>query len=404
MDKIKFTNFALSQLATSLSTSDTSILVEAGHGARFPELTGDDFFYVTLESAALVREIVKVTARAGDTLTVVRGQDGTTAAAWAAGSPVALRVNAAALEYALEESRLNAVSSAASAATATTKAGEASTSADNAAASASTATTQASNASTSATTATTKAGEASTSASAAAASATTATTQASNASTSATNAADSASAAAASFDSFDDRYLGPKSTAPTVDNDGNPLLVGALYFDTTLGSMQVRSASGWIAAGSSVNGTADRFRFIATAGQTTFTGADSNGATLGYDSGYIDVYLNGVRLDQADYTATTGTSVVLASGAALSDELNIVAFGTFALADHYTKTAADALLAAKAPLASPSFTGVVSIGAGWTVEQSGTDLLFKYAGTNRMKISSTGDLTVSGNVTAYGTV
>jgi hypothetical protein len=48
--------------------------------------------------------------------------------------------------------------------------------------------------------------------------------------------------------------------------------------------------------------------------------------------------------------------------------------------------------------------GVVSIGAGWTAEQSGTDLLFKYSGTNRMKISSTGDLVVAGNVTAYGTV
>ena len=55
-------------------------------------------------------------------------------------------------------------------------------------------------------------------------------------------------------------------------------------------------------------------------------------------------------------------------------------------------------------LESPAITGVVSIGAGWTAEQSGTDLLFKYSGTNRMKISSTGDLVVAGNVTAYGTV
>jgi microcystin-dependent protein len=196
MDKIKFTNFALSQLATSLSTSDTSILVEAGHGARFPVLTGDDFFYVTMESAALVREIVKVTARAGDTLTVVRGQDGTTAVAWAAGSPVALRANAAALDYVMETSRQDAISAAASAATATTKAGEASTSATAAAASATTATTQATNAATSASTATTKASEASTSATNAATSASTATTQASNAATSATNAANSAAAAA----------------------------------------------------------------------------------------------------------------------------------------------------------------------------------------------------------------
>jgi hypothetical protein len=198
MDTIKFTNFALSQTATALSSSDTSILVEAGHGARYPALTGSDFFYVTLENAALVREIVKVTARLADTLTVVRGQDGTTAVAWDAGTPVALRLNAAALEYAMETSRLNAVSAAASAATATTQAANAATSATTATTKAGEASTSATDAATSAATATTKAGEASTSATDAATSAATATTQASNASTSATNAAESAEAAAES--------------------------------------------------------------------------------------------------------------------------------------------------------------------------------------------------------------
>lgn len=48
-------------------------------------------------------------------------------------------------------------------------------------------------------------------------------------------AAASAAAAAASYDSFDDRFLGAKSVAPTVDNDGNPLLVGALYWHISLG-------------------------------------------------------------------------------------------------------------------------------------------------------------------------
>jgi hypothetical protein len=87
-----------------------------------------------------------------------------------------------------------------------------------------------------------------------------------------------------------------------------------------------------VPAGSSVNGTSRRFRYIATAGQTTFTGTDSNGNTMAYDAGFVDVYLNGVRLDQTDYTASSGTSIVLASAAALNDELNIVAFGTFSVA------------------------------------------------------------------------
>jgi hypothetical protein len=63
---------------------------------------------------------------------------------------------------------------------------------------------------------------------------------------------------------------------------------------------------------------------------------------LAYDAGFIDVYLNGVRLDQSDYTATSGDTLVLASGATTSDELNIVTYGNFELADVYTKTASDA--------------------------------------------------------------
>ena len=88
-------------------------------------------------------------------------------------------------------------------------------------------------AATSATTATTKASEAATSASTATTKANTATTKASEAATSASNASTSETNAAASFDSFDDRYLGAKSSAPSTDNDGNALLTGALYFNSS---------------------------------------------------------------------------------------------------------------------------------------------------------------------------
>jgi hypothetical protein len=97
----------------------------------------------------------------------------------------------------------------------------------------------ASTATAAASTATTKAGDASTSA-----------TSASNskvaASTSETNAGLSAQAAAASYDSFDDRYLGAKSAVPTLDNDGAALLTGALYFDTSIGNLRVYSGTAWI--------------------------------------------------------------------------------------------------------------------------------------------------------------
>lgn len=93
---IKFANYAFSTLAVGCDSAATSLSVPAGHGARFPALAAGEYFYATLENAALNREIVKVTARVDDTLTVLRAQDNTTARAWNAGDSLSLRVNAAA--------------------------------------------------------------------------------------------------------------------------------------------------------------------------------------------------------------------------------------------------------------------------------------------------------------------
>jgi hypothetical protein len=92
---------------------------------------------------------------------------------------------------------------------------------------------------------------ASASASGASTSASTATTQAGNASTSAAAALVSELAAAASYDSFDDRYLGAKASDPTLDNDGNALLTGALYFNTVSNLMKVYSGTAWNVLGAS---------------------------------------------------------------------------------------------------------------------------------------------------------
>ena len=95
---------------------------------------------------------------------------------------------------------------------------------------------------------------AATSASNAATSASNAATSASNASTSETNAASSATAAAASYDSFDDRYLGSKTSAPSVDNDGNALLTGALYWNSTVSTLYVWNGSAWTQAAFTASG------------------------------------------------------------------------------------------------------------------------------------------------------
>ena len=74
----------------------------------------------------------------------------------------------------------------------------------------------------------------------------TATTKASEAASSATAAASSASSAATSYDNFDDRYLGQKSSDPSNDNDGGSLLTGALYFNTSNNVMMVYTGSAWV--------------------------------------------------------------------------------------------------------------------------------------------------------------
>ena len=178
----------------------------------------------------------------------------------------------------------------------------------------------------SASAAATSASNAASSASSASTSASSASSSASSASSSASSASSSAASAAASWDQFDDRYLGAKASDPSVDNDGNALVAGTLYFNTTIPEMRVYTGSTWTAAGSAVNGTSQRQTYTATAGQTSFS--------ITYEVGFVDVYLNGVKqLAGTDFTATNGSTVVFASGLAAGDIVDMVAYGSFSLAN-----------------------------------------------------------------------
>ena len=98
----------------------------------------------------------------------------------------------------------------------------------------------------------------------------------------------------------------------------------------------------------------EKVSFLATAGQTSKTG-------LSYTPTFVEVYVNGVLLtDTTDFTATNGNSVTFTVALLLNDEVTVISLKTFTVADHYNKTEADTLLAAKSPLASPSFTGTVT--------------------------------------------
>lgn len=90
-------NNAFSTLASGITNVATSITVAAGTGSRFPAAGGADYFYATLIDTSNNLEVVKVTARSTDVLTVVRGQDGTTARAYSTSDRIELRVTAALL-------------------------------------------------------------------------------------------------------------------------------------------------------------------------------------------------------------------------------------------------------------------------------------------------------------------
>lgn len=182
-------NNAKSTLAAAIGALDTTLTVTSGTETLFPSPTSGDYFYVTLEdSTKTIREVVKCTSRSGVTFTIVRAQDDTLANIFAIGSTVEMRVNKAAITDTIGAA-ISAAAAAASSAVA--------------------------------------------------------------AASSATAAAGSATSAAASYLSFDKRYLGAKSSAPSVDNQGAALLTGALYWDTTANALNIYSGTAWAAYGSS---------------------------------------------------------------------------------------------------------------------------------------------------------
>jgi hypothetical protein len=91
---IQLKNNAVGYLATAISASDTNAVLQTGNGANFPTLIVGNYFYATLMNTGGAMEIVKVTARSGDSMTIVRAQESTSAQSFAAGSRFELRITA----------------------------------------------------------------------------------------------------------------------------------------------------------------------------------------------------------------------------------------------------------------------------------------------------------------------
>jgi hypothetical protein len=227
---------AASASATSASGSATSATASAATATtKASEASTSASNAATSAAAALASETVVAASAA--------------AAASSASAASTSATNASTSATSAGSSASSATSSASAAASsasaAATSAGLASTSQSQAASSASAASTSATSASSFASSAETSATTAGTAASTATSQAFIATTKASEASSSATSAASSATSAAASYDSFDDRYLGSKTSDPSLDNDGNALLTGALYWNSVSSALKAYTGSAW---------------------------------------------------------------------------------------------------------------------------------------------------------------
>ena len=267
-----------------------------------------------------------------------------------------------------------------------------------------------------ATVATTKAAEAATSASAASSSATTAATEASNASTSASNsatsatasassatasassataAASSATAAAASFDSFDDRYLGAKASDPTLDNDGDALITGALYFNTVSNVMFTYTGSTWqtITTGSGGLQAANNLNDVANAS----TSRTNLGLAIGSDVQAFSSVLAGTT---ASYTT--------------AEETKLSGIETGATADQTGAEIKTAYEAEANAFTDAQFTKLAGIETAATADQTAGEIKTAYesnADTNAFTdadhtkldgIETAADVTDGTNVTAAG--
>lgn len=178
----------------------------------------------------------------------------------------------------------------------------------------------------------------------------------------------------ADVNNFADTYF-VGTTAPSSPT------VGDLWFDSnpSVLVMKVYNGSGFINAGSAVNGTAQRESYIVGTSSGSYNGSTTVFPAT-YDSGFVDFYLNGVKLAAADFTATNGTSITLASAATVGDTVDIISFGTFTLAniaanqltDVYTTGVADGQILQYSSSNSRFEPVTFQGGAGYFVGENGT--------------------------------
>ena len=160
-------------------------------------------------------------------------------------------------------------------------------------------------------------------------------------------------------------------------------------------------------------GVRQRYQYTATASQTTFSGTDLGNLTLTYtDNNFVDVFQNGVLLKGGgtDYTATSGTSVVLATGASASDVIEIIVYDAFSVGNFYNRTDSDSRYL---NVAGDTMTGSLDLNGtelildadGDTSIEASTDdtIVIDTGGSEAMRITADRDVLIAKTSEGTGT-
>jgi hypothetical protein len=184
-----------------------------------------------------------------------------------------------------------------------------------------------------------------------------------------TNAAGSEAATQILYDDFQSQYLGVFTTDPTLDNLGQALAEGAIYFNSTNTILRVYVSSAWQDTGTTTSLT--KFKYLATAGQTVFTGPDDIGNTFSVTVGLELVFLNGINLEPPSGYSSTTSALTLDTAAALNDEIVVYSFGTATIADTVSATNGGVFqssISVNAPLTATSFIETYNVVAAADVD------------------------------------
>jgi hypothetical protein len=203
-------------------------------------------------------------------------------------------------------------------------------------------------------------------------------------------------AALAALDSFDDRYLGQKSSDPNADNDGDALAAGALYFNTTSDVMKVYEGSSWVAAYASLSGA-----LIATSNLSDVANAGTARTNLGLAIGTnVQAYSSVLAATTASYTS--------------AEESKLSGIETGATADQTGAQIKAAYEAESNAFTDAQFTKLAGIEASATADQTNAEIkaaveaatdsnVFTDADHSKLNaIEASSDVTDTANVTAAG--